>query len=70
VEHYEQMATALAASAHPFDRWLRQQVLELHSLDLAQFARSAHELILTWPPTYIDAAVQVEKEHGSKEERL
>jgi quercetin dioxygenase-like cupin family protein len=70
VERYEQMATVLAASTHPFDRWLRQQVLELHGLDLAQFARSAHELILTWPPTYSDAAVPVEKEHESKEEAM
>jgi quercetin dioxygenase-like cupin family protein len=70
VECYEQAATALAASAHPFDRWLRQQLLELHGLDLAQFARSAHELILAWPPTYGEAAVSVKKEHETKEETM
>jgi len=69
VEQCEQALSILAASAHPFDRWLRRSLLELHGLDLAQFARSAHELILIWPPAGVKAAVpSQEKQHEYEEE--
>jgi hypothetical protein len=49
VEHPAQLLAKLAASEYPFDYWLRQQLLELHGLDLAQMLeRSTHELILAW----------------------
>ncbi len=49
VEHPERVVTDLTVSPHPFDRWFRQQLLELHGLDLAQLApASAHELIFAW----------------------
>jgi hypothetical protein len=49
VEHPECVVTDLTVSPHPFERWLRQQLLELHGLDLAQLApASAHELIFAW----------------------
>jgi hypothetical protein len=64
VEQCEQMLTVLATSAHPFDRWLRKQLLELHGLDLAYNARSADELILAWPPAGVEAVVpDQEKQH-------
>jgi quercetin dioxygenase-like cupin family protein len=69
-ERYERMATALATSAHPFDRWLRKQLLELHGLDLAQLARSNPELMLVWPPTCVEAAVPAEQKHETKEEGM
>jgi hypothetical protein len=57
VEQCEQMLTVLATSALPFDRWLRRSLLELHGLNLAYLARSAHELILVWPPAGIETIV-------------
>jgi hypothetical protein len=57
MEQCEQMMTALAASAHPFDHWLRKQLLELHGLDLSHFAMPAHELMLVWPPAAINGIV-------------
>jgi hypothetical protein len=64
VEQCEQMVTALATSAHPFDRWLRKQLFGLHGLDLTQFARTAHELMLAWPPAGIEAVViDEQKQH-------
>jgi hypothetical protein len=69
VEQCERIVTALAASAHPFDRWLRRSLLELHGLDLSQLARSDPELILVWPPAHIEAAVpDEEKQHETTEE--
>jgi hypothetical protein len=50
VEQCEQMLAALAASALPFDRWLRRSLLELFGLDISQLATCAPELILVWPP--------------------
>jgi len=51
VEHPEQVLADLATLPRPFDRWLRQQLLELHGLDLAQLVpASAHELIFAWQP--------------------
>ena len=50
VEQPERVVTDLSVSPHAFERWLRQQLLELHGLDLAQLApASAHELIFAWP---------------------
>jgi hypothetical protein len=52
VEHPEQVMADLATSPRPFDRWLRQHLLNLHGLDLAHLApASAHELIFAWQPT-------------------
>jgi hypothetical protein len=69
VEQCEQMVTALLESAHPFDCWLRRQLLDLHGLDLKQLATSAPELILVWPPDRVEAAVpDEEKQHETKEE--
>jgi hypothetical protein len=53
VEHPEQVLADLARSPRPFDRWLRQHLLELHGLDLAQLVpASAHELIFAWQPEH------------------
>ena len=50
-EHPEHVWAGMLASHRPFDRWLRQQLLELHGLDLAQLApAAAHELIFAWQP--------------------
>jgi hypothetical protein len=50
-EHPEHVLAGLTASHRPFDRWFRQQLLDLHGLDLMQLApASAHELIFAWPP--------------------
>ena len=39
----------LSASAHPFDRWLVQQLRELHGLDARQLAREClPELVFGW----------------------
>jgi quercetin dioxygenase-like cupin family protein len=72
VEQCEQMVMALATSAHPFDRWLRKQLLELHGLDLSQFARAVHELIFVWPPDHVTAVPDEEQPHekGGKHMRL
>jgi hypothetical protein len=49
VEQPERVVTDLSVSPHVFERWLRQQLLELHGLDLARLASaSAHELIFAW----------------------
>jgi hypothetical protein len=49
VQHPEDILVQLGASAHPFDRWLRQQLLELHGLNLTQLASyPANELVLVW----------------------
>ena len=49
VEHPERVVSDLIESHHPFNRWLRQHLGELHELDLAQLASaSAHELIFAW----------------------
>jgi len=61
IEQSQQIVTALAASAHPFDRWLRKQLLELHGLDLSQFARAVDELILVWSSDRVAAAAPVEE---------
>ena len=48
-DHPEQVFPALAASDLHFDSWLRQQLLELHGLDVAKLPHGlAHELIFTW----------------------
>jgi len=64
----EQMLTALAASAHPFDRWIRKQLLELHGLDVKRLATSASELISVWPPARVETTVtDQQKRHEYKE---
>jgi hypothetical protein len=68
VEQCEQMVSVLAASAHPFDRWLRRQLLELHGLDLSHVARSAQELMLVWPPAPVEGAIPNREQHETKEE--
>lgn len=45
-EEPETILPKLAASDLPFDRWLRQQVLELHGLDVTQPTRMVTELLL------------------------
>jgi len=51
VEHPEQVLSDLATSPRPFERWLRQRLIDLHGLDLAQLtSASAHELIFAWQP--------------------
>lgn len=50
-EHPEQTVADLATSNHPFDRWLRLQLLDLHGFDLIRLApASAQELIFVWSP--------------------
>ena len=40
----------LAASEVPFDRWYRQQIAQLHGLDVARAAAwPASELVFEWP---------------------
>lgn len=49
VEHPEQVLPQLAASDLPFDRWFRQQLLELHGLDVTQaLPGPANELVFVW----------------------
>jgi hypothetical protein len=67
VEQCEQMVMVLATSAHPFDRWLHKQLLELHGLDLSQFARAVHELIFVWPPDHVTAVPDEEPPHKKEE---
>ena len=48
-EHAEQVLPLLVASDLPFDRWFRQQLLELHGLDVTQpQAAPPKELIFVW----------------------
>lgn len=48
-EHPEQVFPALAESDLPFDGWFRQQLVELHGLDIAKLPHGlAHALIFTW----------------------
>ena len=48
-DHPEQVFPGLAESDLPFDSWLRQQLLELHGLDVARLPHGlTHELIFTW----------------------
>jgi hypothetical protein len=69
VEHPEQVLADLATSPRPFDRWLRQRLLELHGLDLAQLVpASAHELIFAWQlAPFRDAASDEGQNHENKE---
>jgi hypothetical protein len=49
VERLDQVLARLAASEHPFDRWLRRQMLELHGLDVTQPPPGLlSELIFEW----------------------
>jgi len=48
-EHPEQVLPQLAASNLPFDRWFRQQLLELHGLDVTEaLSRPPVELVFVW----------------------
>jgi hypothetical protein len=48
-EHSEQVLPQLVASDLPFDRWFRQQLLELHGLDVTQaLSRPPVELVFIW----------------------
>jgi len=69
VEHPEHVLADLAASHRSFDRWLRQQLLELHGLDIMQLASaSAHELIFVWQPAqFREAPSDEEQNHENKE---
>jgi hypothetical protein len=50
-----QLLPTLSASAHPFDRWLVQQLRELHGLDARQLAREClPELVFAWDPAPAD----------------
>jgi hypothetical protein len=68
-EHPEHALADLATSRRPFDRWFRQQVLELHGLDLALLVpASAHELIFDWQlAQFRDAVSDEEQKHENKE---
>lgn len=69
VEHPEQVLAELARSHRPFDRWLRQHLLELYGLDLGQLIpASAHELIFAWQLAPLsDGASDEEQNHENKE---
>ena len=69
VEHPQQVVADLATSPRPFDRWLRQHLLDLHGLDLAQLVpASAHELIFTWQLVpFREAASDEDQNHTNKE---
>jgi hypothetical protein len=48
-EHPQQVLSQLAASDLSFDRWFRQQLLELHGLDVTQAPPGlANELVFVW----------------------
>jgi len=49
VERPERLAQQLLTSEHPFDRWFRQQLLELYGLDLAHsLVCQLNELVFVW----------------------
>lgn len=49
VEHPEQLVRQLGTSGHPFDRWFRQQLLELYGLDLTHPPQcQRNELVFSW----------------------
>jgi len=51
-EHPEQVLLQLAASDILFDRWYRQQLLELHGLDVTEaLSRPPNELVFVWKQT-------------------
>lgn len=44
-----QVVANMAASSLPFDRWFRQQLVELHNLDVTQGSpKSTCELVFEW----------------------
>jgi len=48
-EQPERVLLQLMASTTPFDHWYRQQLLELHTVDVCQLPlRSLNELIFAW----------------------
>ena len=48
-EHPEVLLPQLVASGLPFDRWFRQQLLELHGLDITEvLSRPPAELVFVW----------------------
>ena len=53
-KHPQRLLADLSASHRPFERWFRQQLLELHGLDMMQLANaSAHEVVFVWEPAPI-----------------
>ena len=67
-EHLEHVFVDLAASHRPFDRWLRQQLLELHGVDILQLVpASAHELIFVQPIPFREAVSDQVQNHKNKE---
>lgn len=61
-EHLQCVLAGLMVSHCVFDRWLQQQLLELHGLNLRQLASaSAHELISVWLPAPFQDADSDEK---------
>ncbi|HEX6553796.1 MAG TPA: hypothetical protein VF026_13605 [Ktedonobacteraceae bacterium] len=70
VKHPEYVLAGMLASHRPFERWFRQQLLELHGLDLAQLApASAHELIFAWQPISFCEAASDEGQNLENNER-
>ncbi len=61
-EQPQRMLAGLMLSHRAFDRWLQQQLLELHGLNLRQFAStSAQELIFVWQPVQFQNAASYEE---------
>ena len=51
----EEVWPKLAASAEPFDRWLKRQMFELHHLDAAEGVSPKRcEQVLVWQASLID----------------
>lgn len=52
-EHPELVFAGLGESDLPFDRWLRQQLSELHGFDAGKLLHGLpSELIFTWQPSF------------------
>jgi hypothetical protein len=50
VEDPAQVIQKLAASDHPFDRWFRQQLLEIHGIDVTRLPAGQFDRpVLEWP---------------------
>jgi hypothetical protein len=60
VDQSEQVLFKVAASDHPFDRWFRQQLLELHGLDgMERLPGPLHEVIFVWQTSSCSLAPQL-----------
>ncbi|MBO0790682.1 MAG: hypothetical protein J2P36_07000 [Ktedonobacteraceae bacterium] len=58
LERGEPMATVLDAASPAFAGWFRQQLLDLHGLDLALNAPVGQEMILVWPSAHAEETPQ------------